>query len=100
MSRTVGAWGDEWVYLKDKSSMENSYRKTLARPFLFSFTFYMNVLRNPSSAAGLAGPPFLAVKVFSRLVQTVCHWPRALSNESSLTSGCGLSHKSALCIRY
>jgi len=38
------------------------------------------------------GPPFIAVKLFSLPIWGD-HWPRAMTIESSLESGCGLSHR-------
>ena len=52
---------------------------------------FMNGLRKWSS--GHVGPPFLAVEaLFS--VYRGDHWPRSVTIESSLKSGCNLRHES------
>ena len=53
----------------------------------------LNGLREWSS--GRVGRPFLAVKLFSHVLSRSNHWPRAVTIESSLDSGCGLSHETA-----
>ena len=61
-----------------------SFWLTLSRPFLSSFAMYIE-----KWFSGHAGPPFLAVKLIS--LWRGNHWPRAVTIESLLESGCGLS---------
>ena len=44
--------------------------------------------------SGLVGSPFLTMLLFLS-VWTGSHWPRAVTIDNSLMSGCGLSHESA-----
>ena len=69
------------------------YRKALmGTGWAISLLLCMNQLRKQPS--GLVGPPFLTMMLFAWSAWAI-HWPKVMTIESSLMSGCGLSHKSA-----
>jgi len=80
-SRKGGTRGGGWVH-----------RPWLAPGGQISLLLCMNGLRKQSS--GLVWPSFLTAQNFF-LVCMGDHWPRAVTIENSLMSGCCLSHESA-----
>ena len=90
MSLPAMSLGLRFCTLKSANSMTASrlgYRKALVGTgWAISLLLCMNWLSKQS--CGLVWPSFL-------LVCTAGHWPRAVTIENSLMSGCGLSHKSA-----